>query len=348
MMEWLNMLMARLRALFQRESVLRDIEEELRIHVDMETETNVRRGMPPDEARAAALKTIGNPIRNTERGYDIRGAGWIETLWQDLRYGMRMLLKSPAFTLTAILSLAIGIGANTALFSVINAVLWRPLPYPDAERLVHIEWHAGVDFAEIRDTNRIFDGIAAWTDRSFTLTGRGPAVQLWAQRVTPELLSLLGVTPQAGRAFAAEEFRPGNDQVAIISDRLWRNRFGADPQIIGQAVALDDRSYTVIGVTPPGFDFFPYDDLLIPLVITAIDPTPNWCCLESVARLKEGITRERAQQELAVIASNSRSDRAVVMQPLGELLIKDFRLTLLAFWGVASFLLLIACANLAN
>jgi len=273
---------------------------------------------------------------------------WEDEMIQDLRYGVRMLLKSPAFTLAAILSLAIGIGANTALFSVINAVLWRPLPYPGAERLVHIEWNPRVDFVAFSETNRVFDGLAAWIDRSFTLTGRGPAVQLWAQRVTPELLSLLGVTPQVGRAFAAEEFQPGHDQVAIISDRLWRNRFGADPQIIGQAVTLDDRSYTVVGVTPPRFDFFPSDDLLIPLVITATDPGPNWCCLNSVARLKPGITLEHAQRELAVIASNSQSERAIVMQPLRESLVKDFRLTLLAVWGVAGFVLLIACANLAN
>src|SRR5262245_30004939 len=157
MMEWFNILMARLRALFRRESVLRDIEEELRIHVEMETEMNIKRGMPPDEARDAALKSFGNPGRNTERGYDIRGGGWLETLWQDLRYGMRMLLKSPAFTLTAILSLAIGIGANTALFSVINAVLWRPFPYPHAERLVRVNGYREADFAALSEANRVFD-----------------------------------------------------------------------------------------------------------------------------------------------------------------------------------------------
>jgi putative ABC transport system permease protein len=135
-----------------------------------------------------------------------------------------------------VLSLAIGIGANTALFSFVNAVLWRPLPYRNAERLVHIKWPAGVDFVAISETNRVFNGLAGWIDRSFTMTGRGPAVQLWAQRVTPELLSLLGVTPQAGRDFAAEEFQPGHDQVVIISDRVWRNRFSADPQIIGQTL----------------------------------------------------------------------------------------------------------------
>src|SRR5262245_11405615 len=348
MMEWFNILMARLRALFRRESVLRDIEEELRVHVEMETETNINRGMPPDEARAAALKSFGNMGRNTERGYDIRGGGWLETLWQDLRYGMRMLLKSPAFMLAAIFSLAIGIGANTALYSVVNAVLWRPLPYPDAERLVQVNELSGMDFAAFSDANSSFDGLAASKYRDFTLTGPGPALRLPGQRVTQGFLSLLGVTPPVGRVFAAEEFQPGHDQVAIISDRLWRNRFGADPQIIGQAAPLDDRSYTIIGVAPPRFNFFPSADLLMPLAFTADDLDPFSCCLTSVARLKPGITLEHAQQETAVIARGFETWSRVRLQPLRESLVKDFRLTLLAFWGVVGFVLLIACANLAN
>jgi predicted permease len=261
---------------------------------------------------------------------------------------MRMLLKSPAFTLTAILSLAIGIGANTALFSVINAVLWRPLPYHHAERLVFVEGYRGADFAELSEAHRVFDGLAAWFDHEFTLTGRGPAVRLWGPRVTPEFFSLLGVTLQAGRAFATEEFQPGRDQVAIISDRLWRDRFDAGPQIIGQAVTLDDRSYTVIGVAPPRFNFFPYADLLLPLAFNAEDRNPNSCCLEAVARLKQGITLERAKQELAVIASGFQSEHDIRIQSFRESLVKDFRLSLLAVWGVAGFILLIACANLAN
>src|SRR5262245_6635962 len=199
---------------------------------------------------------------------------WEDEMFQDLRYGVRILLKSPAFTLTAILSLAIGIGANTALFSVVNAVLWRPLPYPGAERLVRVGERGSAIaevFAALKQTQRAFDGLAGWDARDYMLTGRGGPAHLKGQLITAELLPLLGVTPQAGRAFIAEEFQPGRDQVAIISQRLWQSRFGADPQIIGQAVTLDLQRYTVVGVTPPGFDFFPTADLLTPLALTAKD-----------------------------------------------------------------------------
>ncbi|MBO0798449.1 MAG: ABC transporter permease, partial [Blastocatellia bacterium] len=214
---------------------------------------------------------------------------WEDEMIQDLRYGMRMLLKSPAFTLAAVLSLAIGIGANTALFSVVNAVLWRPLPYPDAERLVLLgEWAKPAAYLAIRQTNSVFEGLEGWTGPNpFTMSGRGEAVQLTGHHVTQGFLPLLGVTPQAGRTYTADEFRPGNNQVTIISDRLWRNRFNSDPRIIGQAVTLDDRSYTVVGVAPPRFEFFPSADLLMPLAFTAADLSdePGYF-VQSIAHLK--------------------------------------------------------------
>src|SRR5262245_48184685 len=172
-MEWFNIIRSRLRALFRRESVLRDIEEELRIHVEMETEINIKRGMPPDEARAVALKSFGDLGRNTERGYDIRGGGWLEELWQDLRYGARRLLNSPGFTATALFTLALGIGANIIIFSVVNAVLLAPLPYPEADRLVYLWSEAPIqnirerasayaNFSEWRNQNKSFEDLAVF------------------------------------------------------------------------------------------------------------------------------------------------------------------------------------------
>jgi len=284
-----------------------------------------------------------------------RRTNMIANLWQDLRYGARMLMNSPAFTLAAILSLAIGIGANTALFSVVNAVLWRPLPYPGAERLVRVGERGSAlaeVFAALKQTEHVFDGLAGWRERNFMLTGRGGPAHLKGPRITAELLPLLGVSPLVGRAFAAEEFQPGHDQVALISHRLWQSRFGADPQIIGQAITLDQRSYTVVGVTPPRFDFFPEADLLTPLALTAKDISNPDYSLRVVARLRPGLTLAQARQGLEGIARRLAEQRDALMQrmaqqqgpepevhrfdaqrelrlqPLRELLIKDFRLSL--------------------
>src|SRR5262245_23892941 len=298
----------------------------------------------------------------------------IADIWRDLRFGARMLMNSPAFTLAAILSLAIGIGANTALFSVVNAVLWRPLPYPGAERLVRVGERGSAlaeVFAALKQTERVFDGLAGWRERDFMLTGRGGPAHLKGPRITAELLPLLGVSPLVGRAFAAEEFQPGHDQVALISHRLWQSRFGGDPQIIGQAVTLDRLSYTVVGVTPPRFDFFPEADLLTPLALTAKDISNPDYSLRVVARLKPGLTLGEARQGLAGIARRLEEQRNATikrlaqqnpapevgkfdaqrelrLQPLRELLVKDFRLSLLVLWGVVGFVFFIACANVAN
>src|SRR6266542_7113130 len=218
----------------------------------------------------------------------------------------------------------------------------------------------------------VFDGLAGWRERNFMLTGRGGPAHLKGPRITAELLPLLGVSPLVGRAFAAEEFQPGHDQVALISHRLWQSRFGADPQIIGQAITLDQRSYTVVGVTPPRFDFFPEADLLTPLALTAKDISNPDYSLRVVARLRPGLTLAQARQGLEGIARRLAEQRDALMQrmaqqqgpepdvhrfdaqrelrlqPLRELLVKDFRLSLLVLWGVVGFVLLIACANVAN
>jgi predicted permease len=262
-MKRFNILKARLRALFRRESILQDIEEELRVHVEMATDENLKRGMTPDEARAAALKSFGNPGRKAELGYDIRGGGWLETFWQDLRYGARMLLKNPGFTFIAVFTLALGIGANTAIFSIINAVVFRPRPVAQPERLV--ELYSGdaqqpymnsayQDFLIFRDQSEFFTGLAAYSIKQFKLGGADEVEQVWGEAVSHEYFDVLGVKAFSGRTFLPEEGRtPGAHPVAVISHGLWQRRFAADPALIGKTITLNHQVLTVIGIAPPQY-----------------------------------------------------------------------------------------------
>src|SRR5262245_27382009 len=275
MMKWFNILMARLRALFRRESVLQDIEEELRVHIEMETETNIERGMAPDEARAAALKSFGNHGRNTELGYDIRGGGWLETLWQDLRYGARALLRRPIFTLAIILTLALGIGANTAIFSVFNGIVLKPLPYKEPNRLVNVRrsdkrgvrYQPGTEssfgnispggFHDWRERSQSFESISAHRYNSTILGDANSttrrAMYVGGLRVASRFFETYGVNAQLGRTFTDQDYSPDAPKVVILSHDLWRYHYGADSQIIGRTVLIDGLPHTVVGVMPPGF-----------------------------------------------------------------------------------------------
>ncbi|MBO0721543.1 MAG: ABC transporter permease, partial [Blastocatellia bacterium] len=274
MMEWFNVLWARLRALFRRKSVLRDIEEELRVHVEMETETNIERGMTPDEARAAALRSFGNPVRKTELSYDIRGGGWLEALWQDLRYGFRNLRKNPGFTAVAVISLGLGIGANTAIFSVVEALLLRPLPYSDPERLVMLSEKsregerltaAYPNFADWRARAQLFEGMASIRSQAMNLTGVERPMRLRGRMVNWNFFQLLGVGSQLGRLFDEADDRYGAPRTALLSYELWKELFGGETSVIGRAIRIDDEAYTVIGVLPPGFEYFRRSDVYLPI-----------------------------------------------------------------------------------
>src|SRR5262249_18018946 len=260
MMEWFNILRARLRALFRRESVLRDIEEELRVHVEMETETNIKRGMAPDEARARALKSFGDLNRKTELGYDIRGAGWLETLWQDLRFGIRMLLKQPGFSLTAVLTLALGIGANAAIFTLLHAVMMKYLPVADPERLVRIGdgMSSGVGISTPDDGKYSVFPTAAWRVmkekkpgvegraaiqsgfESRPITVRPDGEDAGARSVTGEFVSgnyfrTFGLRPQAGRLLTDSDDVAGAPMTAVMSYHAWRRDYAGDASVVGGA-----------------------------------------------------------------------------------------------------------------
>jgi len=293
----------------------------------------------------------------------------MDTIMQDVRYGVRTLIKNPMFTLVAALALAIGIGANSAIFSVVDALLVRPLAYKDADRLVFI-WHhyprlqlaqasiSPPSYIEYRDLNNSFEQVAAGTTWSTNLTGAGDPEHLEGAQITYNLFATLGVEPTIGRSFLPEEDRPGSNDVVILSDGLWHRRFGGDPQIVHRTINLDGRAYTVVGVLPPGFRFLQPVDVYTPIGFTPdrlADQSHGWEYLVVVARLKPGITFAGASADMDALADNLRprfyqanGDWGITVVPLREQLVGDFRAALLLVFGAVGCVLLIACANVAN
>jgi len=329
MTDYLRALAARLRGLFGDRRADRDLDDEIETHLRLLTERYVSQGMTEDEAAWAARRQFGNVTLLQEVNREMRGIRFIETLFQDLRYGVRMLAKNRVFTFVAILTLAFGIGANTAIFSVIHAVLLSPLPYPQSERMVMlgVSWaNTGGDapltapeFVEIEKENQLLEHSSTFDAREFILTGRGSPELLKGQRISSGLLALFGVHPNPGRSFSAEEFQPGRDQVVLISHRLWQSRWGGDPNLIGQSVTLQRKSYTVIGIIPPGFNFFADTDVLVPWAFAEALSNPYADVahvIKTVARLKPGVTTERAQRELSAIVSSFEKSAEIRVHPV--------------------------------
>ena len=288
------------------------------------------------------------------------------TLWQDLRYGFRMLLKNPGFTLVTILALALGIGANTAIFSVVNAVLLRPLPFPTAERLVFIsEWSQQVqnmsvsypNFVDWRDQNRVFEQLAAFRGAGLILTGMGEPERLEGREVSSTFFSVLGTNPAMGRSFTAAEDQPGGNRTAIISYALWQRRFGARPEIVGQSLMLNNLSHTVIGVLPQNFEWQAPVDVYVPIGLQAdkMQERGNHPGIYVIGLLKPGVTVEAARSEMEAIAERlaeqypkSNGGNSVRMALLQEFATREIRPALLVLLAAVGFVLLIACANVAN
>ncbi|HEU0179807.1 MAG TPA: ABC transporter permease [Blastocatellia bacterium] len=291
----------------------------------------------------------------------------MKTLWQDARYGLRMLLKKPGFTLTAVITLSLGIGATSTIFSFVNGVLLRPLPYRDSERLVLLDEIAGkrgnapmgvspLNFLDWREQNRVFTGVAAFDDGGYSLTGSGEPERLSGASISYNTFEILGVAPILGRTFTAEEDRPGSDLVVILGHGLWERRFGANPEVIGQKITLNNRSRTVIGVMPPDFKFPEVAELWAPL---AID-TGHWARTDhgwdAIARLKPGVTLDQAQSDITAVARHIEEQNPVTNKGMGVILIplreglvsSDYRRALWILMGVVGLVLLIACVNVAN
>ncbi len=362
MWSW-KVLRDRFRALRDSEAVHNEIDEELRFHLDMKTEENISKGMSPREARMLAEQRFGRVTRIKELGYSVRGGGLMETLWQDVRYAIRMLRHDASFTFIAVLTLALGIGMNTAIFSIVNAVLLQPLPYANADALVTIYNTAGgeskfplspIAFLNLKRNNSVFTDVAALSNKGWAanLTGLGEAERLQGFQVSANLFSLLGVAPRHGRAFIEDEDRPGGNHVVILSNDLWQRRFGGDLQIFGQTITLNDDSYMVVGVMPEDFRFFTKTDLWTPLAFTPTDENDPAGYLEVIGRRKPGVSFAQASTEVETISRefNKSSNSQVITRlaiPQSELT-EEVRPMLLLLMVAVGFVLLIACVNIAN
>jgi putative ABC transport system permease protein len=374
MMAWLRMAASRIHSWISPQEGDREFEQEMANHLEMLTQENIARGMSYEEAQRAARIRLGGSTQLREANRELRGLPFLETLSQDLRYALRMLRKSSGFTLVAVLTLALGIGANTAIFSVVYAVLLKPLPYEKPEQLFTVfqRLAKGDDgmaagwsytlFDEMGSQNRIFQEMAGVQFHQLTLTGRGEPFLVDTSIVTSEFFSVFQPRPILGRAFLPEEGKPGAPATVILSENLWRSTFGADSNIVGTSINLDKRSYTVIGVMPAAFRFpqiTESDQIWIPL---AQDPLfgpwmsrPGGHWLRVTARLKPGVTMAQARAELDELGErfakeypDQQTGWVVGMAPLQQVMVGNVRPALLVLLGAVGLVLLIACANLAN
>jgi predicted permease len=361
-------LLSRLKGLLQIGRLERDLDEELRSHIEMRAADNVAAGMPMEEARYDAQRRFGNStlLKEDTRAVDI--VGWMETTGQNLRYAGRMLRRSPGFTLVAVLTLALGIGANTAIFSIVNTVVFRPLPYKDSSRIFHLSTHTAMfptfnlglswlNLEQIRSQASAFEQVAGYTDTEKTLTGNDKPAVLTMASVTDGFFEELGAAAQLGRLFTGDETKPGRHRVVVLSDKLWRTRFGSDPGIVGKTLILDKEPYIVVGVAAPNFAFpGPSTEAWHPLGSSQADrQNPTYFMLQTLAKLRKGEKIEKAKAQLDAIAKNTMKDYPQLAagysfsaRPLLADSLEDARDPFLMLLGAATFVLLIACANLAS
>lgn len=361
----------RLRAIGRRKQVESEMDAELSFHVARQAEKHTNSGAAPEEARRLANLEFGGMDRAKEGSRDARGTRFLEDLWQDVRYGLRMLRKSPGFTAVAILTLALGIGANTAIFSVVNGVLLNPLPFPDPDRLVAVDCsvrdfaRGSISYPNFIDWHRMnqsFSYFAVSRSAGFLLTGEGPAEQLSGAFVTADIFPMLNVKPIAGRWFTHEEDVVGAASVVAIGSDLWQRKFGSSPSVIGRTIALDGRGYTVVAVLPSHVDlprgYFTSVDVYAPLGEFS---NPNLIHrgaglgIHGYARLKPGVSIDQARadmqsvsQQLAEIYPETDKGKGASLTPLNEAIVGGVRSFLLLLLGAVGLVLLIACVNVAN
>lgn len=366
----------RLRSLFRRDTMEADMDEELRSHFEQQVEKLVAAGLPREEATRRARLEFGGHEQLKEECRDARGISVVETLLQDMRYAVRVLRKSPGFTVVGILTLALGIGANTAIFSVIDSVLLRPLPYKDPAGLVmlwennsrHPNPHNTVsppDFLDWQSRNSSFAEMASLFDERDNLTGNGLPQEVIVQDVSANFFSVLGVNPILGPGFSSENGKKGHDKVVVLSYGFWKERFAGDTGIIGKTLVLDGQPQTIVGVAPQDFTWFIKDgsftgakpQIWTPFVFPASfsDRKDIGRFLSVVARLKPGVTVAQAQTEMNAITARIAEEYPDFngywggnVVPVRDQISGELRPALLVLFGAVAFVLLIACANVSS
>jgi putative ABC transport system permease protein len=365
--------------LFRRQQRESDLDDEVQSHLRMAAQERIEHGESAERARAAALREFGNVGLVAEVTRGMWGWGWLETLLQDLRYGLRMLGKNPGFTAVAVLTLALGIGANTAVFSLVDTILLRPLPYRNPSELVVVsetvpqmggDMEVGVaagEYLDYRDRNRSFVQTGAFEGAGFNLTGEGNPLRVNAAAVTASVFQLLGVPPRLGRVFTVEEERNGGAAVALLSYSLWQRHYGGDAGILGKTIKLDEKPYLVVGIMPPSFHF-PSDgaplserpDLWVPEVF-APDRLKDRLMefgVNFIGRLKPGVSAQQALADVSSVAAgfmeqlpefySSRIRVVPHVHPFAAYAVHKARPLLILLMAAVASVLLIACANVAN
>ncbi len=359
--------LAKLTSLLRKGKAERELAREVESHLALLQEDFERRGFSAEDARQAARRAYGGVEQTKELHREARSFVWLEHMVKDMRYGVRSLWRTPGFTAVAVMALALGIGANTALFGVVNAVLLRPLAYQDADRLVTVLHYgtgpvATANYIDWRDQSHSFEAMGAADFWSANLTNSdpsdsNPAEHLYGLKVTQNLMPLLGIKPLLGRWFMAGEDQEGAEHEVILSYKLWQRRFNADRNVLGKPIALNGEAYTVVGVMPATFKFAPFwathTELWVPDAFGNTIHERGGNHLRVFARLKPGVTLAQAQADMETVSGRLEreypaTNRGVMVRPLKENVVGNIEAPLLLLLGAVGFVLLIACANVAH
>jgi putative ABC transport system permease protein len=374
-MKYLRELLARVRGMFTSHRSDTDLNEELLVHLEMETTENIRRGMAPEDARRQALLASGGLTVAVEAVRDQRGLPWLESVAADIRYAFRALRRSPAFTAIVVITLGLGIGANTAIFSVVRAVLLKPLPHRDGDRLMYLRQSVDgpgdnhvlfsvLEITDYRNGTKSFAGVAEYSPFTFTLQGKDDAVRIQIGLITGNFFEVMGLTPVLGRVTRASDDGPGVPPVMVLTHEYWMNRFGGDSGIVGKQVRVDGKGVTVIGVVQSAPWFPDRVDALTNMVLSAHHLSAQMVqnrshrMTEMIARLTPGATLGQARAEVASVQARMLRDYKeayaptahyrVAVIPFKEVLGERARLTLWLLMGAAAFVMIISAANVVN